>query len=134
MAVLRQARTGFKPISISAQLGKKRLDSLQIARAREEAKRKMNQLTFMGNGKRPLVKTVVEQKVEQLRKKLDAKSIPYYDAMLEEVRKNPNLPVVEISSIVVRGLRQANPTGGHMTTKVETLFKLAKKEGVIEVK
>ena len=126
-------KVGFKPVSVLAQLGKEKLESLSVVRAREEAKRKMTQMTFATNGRKPFLKTVVETKVHQLREKLDPKVLPYFDEMLVEIRKSGGSAMGDISSNVVRKLKRENPSGQFMTTKVDSLFTLAKKEGVIKV-
>lgn len=133
MAVFRQKKVGFKPVSVLAQLGKEKMDSLNVLRAREEAKRKMTQMTFAANGRKPVQKTIIEEKVKQMREKLDLKARPYFDEMLVEIRKNGFAAVGDISSNVVRKLKKENPSGQFMTTKVDSLFSLAKKEGVIKV-
>lgn len=132
MAVFRQKKVGFKPVSVLAQLGKEKLEPLSEVRAREEAKRKITQMTFATNGRKPIHKTVVEERVKQMREKLDPKALPYFDEMLNEIRKNGSAAVGDISSNVVRKLKKENPSGQFMTTKVDSLIKLAKQEGVIK--
>lgn len=133
MAVLRQNKIGFKPVSVLAQLGKEKLKTLGEVRAREKAKRKMTQMTFAANGRKPLLKIIVEEKVKHLREKLAPKDLPYFDGMLIEIRKNGSMAIGDISSNVIRKLKKENPSGAYLTTKVNALFVLAKKEGVIQV-
>jgi len=79
-------------------------------------------------------KTVVESKAKQLISKLKPYNAKVLAELIRVVKANPNLALEDIYSNVFRNLKAKNPNEQYSGSVVSSVYLIAKKEGVIEVK
>ena len=132
MAVFKQKKVGFKPVSVRAQIGKEKMDSLSVLRARQEARIKTTQMTFVKNGRKALTKTINLSKAKEMIQTLKQSQRVAFEVLLNEIKLNPSASLADVYVNVVRKLKSVNPQEQYFVNGIERLYKAGIKHGAIK--
>ncbi|HPM86237.1 MAG: hypothetical protein PHO61_04085 [Candidatus ainarchaeum sp.] len=133
MAVFKQKKVGFKPVSVRAQIGKEKMDSLSVLRARQEARIKTTQMTFVKNGRKALTKTINLSKAKEMIQTLKPSPRIAFEELLKEIKQNPSSSLEDIYVNVLRKLKSINPQEKYVVGNIERLYKASVKQGAIKI-
>ena len=136
MAVFRQKKVGFKPVPVSVQLGNKKMKSLKLIRAEQEAKRAKNRKSqrsaLKQQGRKALTKTIDIAKANAMSQTLKQSQRVAFDVLLNEIKLNPSASLADVYVNVVRKLKSVNPQEQYFVNGIERLYKAGIKQGAIK--
>ncbi len=133
MAVLRQKKIGFKPVSVLAQLGKEKLKTLGEVRAKQSRVYISRVKSLADNGRKAALKTIVESKAKQMFESLKPNEKLYFEEMLKEIKLNPGMAIDDIYVRVIRTLKATNPDKYYAPGAVRRLYQAGVKVGAIKL-
>jgi len=125
----KQMRAGFKTISL--RLAQK-VASIDALRAKQKNYKSVVK-SYADNGRKPVVKTVVQNKASEMLLGLKPKLKPCFEELIKEISENPNMAFADISVKVMRSLKVKYPEQFYASGPVRILYRDAIKNGAIKV-